>query len=121
MHGGKNYEINPNAFEDVYILSVPAFRWINVTEQISSNAAPRPLSGSMFHRCVSWLDRTMVVLNAGKFDDDNAVSAANCDESQPPVKILDTSDLAWLQNYDPQVAQKPYTVPAAVYNIIGGK
>ena len=123
MYGGtpKNGEY----LDDVWVLSVPAFRWIaindtNNQERLSDDS----VAGRNSHTCIMWRDHQMIVLGgiyprpaATAVGSDRNVSV--CDTVYSPLRLLDTSTYSWQSEYKP--SENPYSVPAAVSDIIGGK
>ena len=111
--------------DDVWVLSVPAFRWIaindtNNQERISDGS----VAGRTGHTCTMWGDSQMIVLGgiyprpaATVVSSDRNVSV--CDTSYSPLRLLDTSIYSWQSEYVP--SGRPYSVPAVVSDIIGGK
>lgn len=97
--------------EDVYILTVPSFRFIK------TNPSGAMFTGRTWHRCMAW-QKTMVVVggSTNNFPSKNP----ECDDSYHPIRILDASELAWKDTYDPDLAQQAYVVPGAVSQVIGG-
>ena len=124
MYGG-----NPTApgefLDDVWVLSVPAFRWISINdtnnqERISDGS----VAGRHSHTCTMWRDSQMIVLGgiyarpaATAVGSDRHLSV--CDTIYSPLRLLDTSTYSWQSEYSP--SGDPYSVPAVVSDIIGGK
>jgi len=84
MFGGQSVGANPTLYNDMWILSVPAFTWIEVPTSIS---APSPRAG---HTCDLW-DGQMIVVG-GTVTKDLA-----CDS--PGVYIFNTSALEWSRTF----------------------
>lgn len=110
IFGGWNV-FTKDIFEDIYVLTVPSFRWIKVDakDDFEANA------GSKGHRCIIYKDAQMIVLGGSvKVDDDERA----CDTAHPPLRVLDTSNYTWKKVFDPSIE---YRVPDIVTNVIGGK
>ena len=116
---------NGEYVDDVWVLSVPAFRWIaindtNNQERLSDGS----VAGRRGHTCAMWRDSQMIVLGgiyprpaATILTSDRHVSV--CDTVYSPLRLLDTSSYSWQSEYNP--SGEPYSVPAVVSDIIGGK
>ena len=122
VYGGYNGYTGSDTNEvlsDVYVLTMPAFRWINVTnnEYINSNTTEIPRSRR--HLCNVYEDRQMIVLG-GDFVDalQVPIDGANCDKYYPPIKMLDTSTYTWQTQFP--LPNSTYEVPKQVYSVIGG-
>lgn len=113
IYGGYNLRFG-NPANDMYVLSVPSFQWINVTPQ---DADPY---GRWEHSCAVWNDAQMIVLGGlMKESTGNGaiVNANGCNASHPPLAIIDTTQFTFQTQFNPQ---RSYSVPQAVYNVIGG-
>lgn len=104
----------------IYILSLPSFRWINVT---SENNNDNNLNGGnpvarQNHICTMYRDRQLISLGGGLVFGDQVVNQKSCNNSWPTLRVFDTSTLAWKGTFNPNMAD--YYVPEAVTNVIGG-
>ncbi|KAF8244622.1 hypothetical protein K440DRAFT_490519, partial [Wilcoxina mikolae CBS 423.85] len=108
--------------EEVYILTIPSFRWIKVATIGNLEAELSSGAGKSLAHCLAWRERTMFAVGGyiGLDTGHLGVNAQGCNQSYPPIRVLDTSELAWLTHYDFSSARQPYFVPKAVYNVIGG-
>lgn len=106
-------------YEDVYILTVPSFRWIkaNVTDDFQIEATTS--IGRAHHRCVIVKDAQMIVLGGSiRFGTAQQTNETQCNSAYPPIRVLDTSTYSWKNTFDPSTK---YSVPRVVTNIIGGE
>jgi len=116
MYGGYDFMGN-TTYEDVYILSIPSFQWINATSSHTQGSANNV--GRYDHTCSIYADRYMVVLGGVVGPGNSSLNSHTCDCSYPATRVFDTSNLTWLQQWNNTL--EPYTVPGRVYNVIGGK
>lgn len=118
MYGGHDLLANAT-YDDIYILSIPSFQWINVT-----NNAVNPESnlfsngGRSEHTCNLYADRYMVVLGGNVGIGSPPLNGKTCNCSYPAIRVLDTSNFTWMQQWSNTL--EPYTVPKPVYSLIGG-
>ena len=111
--------------EDVWVLSVPAFRWIAINDTNNQERqSDGPVAGRESPTCTMWMDHQMIVLGgiyarpaATTVGSDRHISV--CDTVYSPLRLLDTSTYSWQSEYKP--TGDPYSVPAVVSDIIGGK
>ena len=99
---------------DVYVLTMPAFRWIQVSNQTDSTTNG---INSRRHLCHTYQERQMIVLG-GDFTDASQNTIGGCNLEYPPIKLLDTSTFTWQTQYP--LVNATYEVPQLVYNVIGG-
>lgn len=106
-------------YENVYILTVPSFRWIkaNVTNDFQTEATTS--IGRSHHRCVAFKDAQMIMLGGSiRFGTSQQTNETACNPAYPPIRVLDTSVYSWKNSFNPSAK---YSVPPVVSNIIGGK
>ncbi len=103
--------------EEVYVLSVPSFRWIRV-EQTDNFEAQDPDVGRSSHACVSYNDAQMIVLGGLNSNSESARENPGCGSQFPPLRVLDTSSYTWKTDFDPS---RKYSVPKTVFDVIGGE
>ena len=123
MYGGSPY--NTRSLDDVWVLSVPSFRWILVNDTDNhERMSDGPEAGRNGHTCVIWRDSQLIVLGgiyarpaATKAGSDRNVSV--CDTTYSPIRLLDTSTYAWKSAYSPDLGA--YKVPSVVSDVIGGE
>lgn len=119
IYGGWSL-FSERAFEEVYVLSIPSFRWIKVDDQATNIEASLPDQiGRMGMTCQTRGDRQMLVLGGGVRLGPNQVNGQTCNTSYPAIRLLDTTTFTWLDQYRSVI--EPYGVPRVVYNIIGGR
>ena len=126
MFGGQDLAGNQTEYQDMWILSVPSFSWIEV--DTSKQSTPPGRSG---HTCEIW-DGQMIMIGG---------QPGNTTECEfPGVFVFDLTNLEWKNNFtaltggDPQnqqaaQSQNPnalagsygYEVPAIVQSVIGGQ
>lgn len=114
---------NETYYDDVWVLSVPSFQWINVNDINNRDRIERgEKAGRKGHTCILWEDSQMIVLG-GVYEVPAAAreivdGKRACNTSYSPIRLLDTSTYSWKTEYQPGNA---YAVPAVVSNVIGGK
>ena len=104
-----------------YILSLPSFQWINVTD--SSNPDLKlddsdPV-GRRGHNCQMFNNRQFISLGGDIVFGTDPVNALKCNESWPSVKVFDASALTWQDQFQPDLGD--YYIPDKVTNVIGGR
>ena len=123
MYGGTPK--NGKFLDDVWVLSVPSFRWISIND---TNNHERDSDGSVAgrngHTCAMWKDSQLLVLGgiyarpaATTVGSDRHVSV--CDTVYSPIRLLDTTSYSWQSEYKPNF--DAYTVPSVVSDVIGGR
>lgn len=113
IFGGWNV-FTEERYEDVFVLTVPSFRWIKVHDTNDFEDTGEKI-GRAGHKCVIYKDAQMIVLGGAMTSDNNDTS---CYTAYPPLRVLDTSSYIWKKVFDPSVE---YRVPDIVTNVIGGK
>ncbi|KAG0126675.1 hypothetical protein HOY82DRAFT_614554 [Tuber indicum] len=91
---------------NVYVLSLPAFKWIKVYDDKDST------HGRRGHRCHKVADNLMMVVGGAR------VSTNQC-VNEGIVRMFNMNTLKWEDKYDPNV-HDTYKVPEVVYKAIGG-
>jgi hypothetical protein len=120
MYGGWDL-FGGRSLADTYVLSIPAFQWINVTD--SSNldaflAAGTDVSGRGHHQCAAYKERQMLVLGGILRIGSEAQNVGGCNKSLPALRALDLSTFKFIDSWNG--SPEPYYVPDAVTRIIGG-
>ncbi|KAI8944594.1 hypothetical protein F4801DRAFT_585271 [Xylaria longipes] len=118
IHGGWD-QLNRRAFNDVYVLSVPSFRWIKVEDTNNPDLRGSDQPGRNRHKCDMWNETSMFVMG-GEITlgvGDTYLLAQTCNQAYPPVKVLDTSTYTWQTEFNPKLT---YSVPGVVSGVIGG-
>lgn len=115
--------LDQRAYEDVYILSIPSFHWINATGLAAKTNAERDVdetTGREGASCHTYRGQ-MVVLGgairqniAGK----PVLQTGKCNGAFSPVRALELSTYSWLPALN---TSGNYSVPPIIYNEIGGK
>ncbi|MCJ1263275.1 hypothetical protein MMC22_003145 [Lobaria immixta] len=113
IFGGQDWINAAKRYEDVFVLTVPSFRWIKVHDK-NDVEDPRDSIGRTAHRCVIYNDAQMIVLGGSAEWGTNSTS---CNTAYPPLRVLDTSSYIWRNVFDPSIE---YRVPDIVTNVIGG-
>ncbi|KAB2579741.1 hypothetical protein DBV05_g1725 [Lasiodiplodia theobromae] len=107
------------AFDDVYVLSLPSFRWIRISDFNNPDKALQPSPGRNRHKCDMWRDAQMTAMGGlatlGQWTSQHLNDV--CNETYPPVRVLDTSTYTWRTQFEPGLE---YSVPDAVTTVIGG-
>lgn len=111
IFGGFN-AYSAKVFEDVFVLTVPSFRWIKVNAK-NDGEDTKDNIGRNAHRCVIYNDAQMIVLGGSVMSD-----STSCNTAYPPLRVLDTSSYIWKNVFDPSIE---YRVPDIVTNVTGGK
>jgi hypothetical protein len=94
--------------DDVWVLSVPSFKWTKVYSGDSSQ-------GRAGHKCVKpYPDQMFVIGGYPALSGDSLTCVPG-----GIVQIFNLSSAAWLTSYDPAVWSN-YSVPSMIYSTIGG-
>lgn len=106
----------------MYILSLPSFRWINVTDTSTANkdaAIVEGLVGRRAHTCQMFNSRQFISLGGDLMSGTKVVNPETCNDQWPSIKVFDASALTWLDQFQPSLGD--YQVPDKVSQIIGGR
>lgn len=112
--------VNKHAFNDVYVLSVPSFRWIKVQDSANPDLNGGNQPGRNRHKCTMWNETSMFVVG-GEITlglGDTSLLTETCNQAYPPIKVLDTSSYTWQTEFNPSLT---YSVPEVVTSVIGGE
>ncbi|KAJ5578364.1 uncharacterized protein N7459_007328 [Penicillium hispanicum] len=104
LYGGLGSEADAG-FDQIYVLSLPSFRWIN----IYAGDSPR-----YSHTCHLAARSQMLTVGGAKYTN----LTNGYDWEVKSVAILDLSTLQWGSVYN--VNSGVYMVPSKIYNVIGG-
>ncbi len=101
---------------NVYVLSIPSFRWIRVNED--SNRRSR-------HSCNLLGSHTMLVVGGIQPVGEQVLplDATGCDTSSKFAQglgIFSLNNHTWATNYDPSEGAAPYEIHVSISNVIGG-
>ncbi|CUS13322.1 unnamed protein product [Tuber aestivum] len=91
---------------NVYVLSLPAFKWVKVYDDKDST------HGRRGHRCHKVADNLMMVVGGALVSNDICIN-------EGIVKMFNLNTLKWEDKYDPAV-HDVYKVPEVVYKAVGG-
>lgn len=100
----------------VYVLSLPSFRWIRVTED-------RDLRQR--HNCHLMGAHTMLVVGGIKpgFDNLQPPDITGCDTSakfRQGLGMFSLNSHSWTTSYDPNIGAVPYSIHPSIADVIGG-
>jgi len=96
----------------VYVLTVPAFIWIDVTSSQNNNTYGRHQNS-----CVMWNEAQMISFGGTIGNSSADFNLNGCNPSTPPLLVLDTSTFLFKEQFSPD---QVYGQPEAVFNKIGG-
>ncbi|KAI1380774.1 hypothetical protein F4677DRAFT_441107 [Hypoxylon crocopeplum] len=116
IHGGWD-QLSGTAFNDVYVLSIPSFRWIKVDASNNPDLLGSDSPGRNRHKCDVWSETQLIVSGGTITGDDFVQYNDKCNDTYPPFKVLDTSTYTWRSQFDPSLE---YSVPSTVTAVIGG-
>ena len=121
MYGGSGLALSlPRCYEQVYVLSIPSFQWISISDQGNQEALSHQEDiGRMGHTCNLYGDRQMIVLGGNITSGPNPINIQSCNTSWPALRVLDTTTFVWQTQFNPTPSD--YAVPDQVYSIIGGR
>ncbi|KAL2831845.1 hypothetical protein BJY01DRAFT_226384 [Aspergillus pseudoustus] len=109
------------AYEDVYVLSIPAFVWVNATP---TEPAPRvSAANSSYGRsilagaCHTYRGSQMIVLGGKMYNKAIEWWHGTCGDGFSPTRVLDLSTYEWRDTLD---TEAEYRVPEVIYRSIAG-
>ena len=119
FYGGYNIHEGA-AFEDVYVLAIPAFRYINITSTKNVDTQSSAGTGRYGMKCALYEDRQMMVLGGQLILGGNnvIVNMETCNSSWSAIQQLDTTTFEWQDAFNP--GSEPYAVPDQVSKVVGG-
>ena len=109
IYGGSMYGDDSN---EVFILTLPAFHWVSVYPP-TNNSDALILQGNG-HRCQKVHEKYMVAYG-GQYTCQNETQSKRING----MVIYDMSSLTWTTKVE--IGNQKYSVPQALYEIIGGK
>lgn len=121
IYGGFSQQ-SGRAWEETYVLSLPSFRWINVTDTSAANKDIRlnkGLVGRRGHTCKMYNNRQFISLGGDVVFGQTPVNPSSCNDSWPSIRVFDASTLTWLDQFQPSLGE--YQVPDKVSHVIGGR
>lgn len=111
------------AYEDVNILSIPSFTWIDATDlsresnkeqQINSTIGRSALIGA----CQTYRNSQMIVLGGNIHSGAYSLTDGACSNVFEPLRVLDLSTYKWKTELE---TNSTYEVPEVIYKTIGGE
>ena len=119
MYGGWNPEAVGGGvdYEDVWVLTVPSFRWIKIDTVNDFQANPSLSVGRAHHRCVVHRGQMISVGGSLRFGTQGQVNETMCRGSYPPLRVLDLGTVSWVKTFN---TEGVYRVPRVVSEVIGG-
>ena len=120
FYGGFNIH-EGGAFEDVYVLAIPAFRYINITSTNNLETQLSAEAGRYQTTCALYENRQMIVLGGSLILKGDSVieNTETCNSSWSVIRQLDTTTFEWQDTFTP--GSEPYAVPDQVSKVIGGE
>ena len=129
MYGGV---VISHSFEDVFVLTLPSFTWINATsvsartdqqsKWLNETYASIPETPYLAQRCTMYENSEIIVLG-GKYWGGTpypfaGVNSSTCPTDAVAVRVLDTSNYVWRTSFD---INPTYSVPPVIVDVIGGE
>ncbi|KAK6507106.1 hypothetical protein TWF481_005555 [Arthrobotrys musiformis] len=90
-------------YDDVYVLSIPAFQWIKVLDG-------SPLTARKGHKCVKPLPDQMFIVGGAPSSPSRCIDI---------IRVLNLNKLEFVDAYNPSVYEE-YKVPQAIRDVVGG-
>ncbi len=110
-----------HSFADTYVLSIPSFQWINVTDSSNLDArisSGNGISGRDHHQCAAYKERQMLILGGILRTGGDSINRSGCKKNLPAMRAIDLSTFKFKDTWNG--SPEPYFVPDAVTRIIGG-
>ncbi|KAJ5379553.1 hypothetical protein N7509_012672 [Penicillium cosmopolitanum] len=109
------------AYEDVRILSIPSFQWINATELSNKTNTEQQVNKTIgrtsIGECQLFHGTQMIVLGGDVHAGAYSLTDGACSNAFEPVRVLDLSTYEWQKSLNTTAS---YEVPSIIYNKIGG-
>ena len=106
-------------YEDIWVLTVPSFRWIQVHALDDLELDTFADIGRAHHRCAVYNGAQMIVLGGSvRTGTAGPTNETSCKPQYPQIRVLDTTTYTWKTQFDPSMK---YAVPPSVSDIIGGE
>lgn len=110
IFGGSIADVPSGAYNDLWILSFPSFKWIKVYNTADSDD---DIAGARTsHSCQIIGNRQMAVIGGAK----SSSAISQCQTS--PLFVFDMSSLSWKSGFNSSEAA--YVLPKAITDVIGG-
>lgn len=110
MFGGSSNDNISGSFNDMWVLSLPSFKWIKIRNK-ASDSAYIPLARTS-HTCHLIGKRQMVVIGGAR----SAAAHKQCNTKS--VFVFDLTRLVWRNEFDPN--EVAYELPKNITDVIGG-
>ena len=118
MYGGLSL-LHGTAYEDIHVLTVPSFRWIQIFDQNNYERRAYTGVGRSGSSCATWQEAQLIVLggfiNNGQIRQNNDTT---CSATYPPIRVLDISTYTWQTQFKPGTG---YSVHKNISAVIGGE
>lgn len=111
VYAGEAPSANPDAYSDMWILSLPSFHWIYVDVQ----SQPQKALG-----CTTAAERYMITYGGVKAGYGEDGDTDDCNQENYGLRLFDLSGLAWTSRYEGHSEEQRFNVTGLVYGIIGG-
>ncbi|KAF2657772.1 hypothetical protein K491DRAFT_714235 [Lophiostoma macrostomum CBS 122681] len=114
IYGGESPEsTSQDAFDDMWVLSIPSFRWLSVN---ASSVPKKDLA------CTTVGERYMFTYGGMQGGWTKSGSDEDCDnENNYGIRLFDLNNLEWVSHYEgPASDNGGYMVPTVVYKAVGG-
>ena len=122
VYGGWSLNFG-RSYEEVSILSIPSFTWIDATsvsaktnseQQVNSTIGRDSLTGA----CQTYRGSQMIVVGGNIRAGAYVLTNGACSNVFEPLRVLDLSSYQWRTQLD---LSANYVVPSVIYNKIGGE
>lgn len=110
MFGGSWADDERSAYNDMWILSLPSFKWFKV--EYPTQASWQIAGGRTSHTCQIIGNRQMAIIGGGR----SAEAHDQCRNTS--LFVFDMSTLSWRNGFDS--TQEAYVLPALITDVIGG-
>lgn len=118
IYGGWS-QFEGRAYEDVYVLTVPSFRWIKISSQNNVESQAGKTVGRVGSTCATWQDAQMIVLGGTVLEGPKVMDNNTfCNATYTPIRVLDTSTYTWQSEFKPDAS---YKVHGNISSVIGGE
>lgn len=109
------------AYEDVRILSIPSFQWIDATglsnQTNTEQQVNETIGRASIGKCQLFRGTQMIVLGGDVHAGAYSLTDGACSNAFEPVRVLDLSTYEWQKSLNTSAS---YEVPPIIYNRIGG-
>ncbi|KAJ5144651.1 hypothetical protein N7448_002043 [Penicillium atrosanguineum] len=109
------------SYEDVNILTIPSFQWIDATELSKKTNLEQQVNSTIgrdgVSHCQIYQGAQMVVLGGNIRAGAYSITDEECSNVFDPTRVLELSTYKWQTNLD---TNSTYKVPSVIYDKIGG-